>query len=96
VVRQITEPDATHDAEVLPMYVIRFEDGVEIEAFPDEVEVTETEKTAIEELLAYLREQADGYDRTGNTQKARDKDPHPFYQRAATFRTWANAVKATT
>ncbi len=39
VVRQITEPDATHDAEALPMYVIRFDDGAEIEAFPEEVQV---------------------------------------------------------
>lgn len=37
LVRTITEPDATHDAEVLPMYVIRFSDGVEIEAWPEEV-----------------------------------------------------------
>lgn len=38
LVRKIEEPDATHDAEVLPMYVVRFDDGVEIEAWPDEVE----------------------------------------------------------
>lgn len=37
LVRTITEPDATHDAEVLPMYVIRFADGEEIEAWPEEV-----------------------------------------------------------
>ncbi len=37
IVRTITEPDETHDAEVLPMYVIRFSDGVEIEAWPEEV-----------------------------------------------------------
>ena len=36
-VRTIDTPDATHDAEVLPMHVIRFEDGVEIEAWPEEV-----------------------------------------------------------
>lgn len=36
-VRTIDKPDATHDAEVLPMHVIRFEDGVEIEAWPEEV-----------------------------------------------------------
>jgi hypothetical protein len=36
-VRTISEPDSTHDAEVLPMYVIRFADGVEIEAWPEEV-----------------------------------------------------------
>ncbi len=39
VVGKITEPDADHDFEVLPMYRIRFADGVEIEAWPDEVEV---------------------------------------------------------
>lgn len=37
VVRVITEADATHDDEVLPMYVIRFTDGTEIEAWPEEV-----------------------------------------------------------
>lgn len=37
LVRAITEPDASHDAEVLPMYVIRFADGEEIEAWPEEV-----------------------------------------------------------
>lgn len=36
-VRTIDKPDATHDAEVLPMHVIRFEDGTEIEAWPEEV-----------------------------------------------------------
>ena len=37
VLRVITEPDETHDAEVLPMYRIRFEDGFEIDAWPEEV-----------------------------------------------------------
>lgn len=37
LVREITEPDASHDAEVLPVYVIRFPDGVEIEAWPEEI-----------------------------------------------------------
>lgn len=36
-VRTIDQPDATHDEEVLPMHVIRFEDGTEIEAWPEEV-----------------------------------------------------------
>lgn len=36
--RKITEADATHDMEVLPMYVIRFEDGTVIDAWPEEVE----------------------------------------------------------
>ncbi len=38
VVRTITEPDATHDREVLPMLVIRFPDGLEIEAWPFEIQ----------------------------------------------------------
>lgn len=37
VIRTITEPDASHDAEVLPMHVVRFADGVELEAFADEI-----------------------------------------------------------
>jgi hypothetical protein len=37
VVREINEPDEQHDAEVLPMYVICFDDGEEIEAWPEEV-----------------------------------------------------------
>lgn len=38
VVRTITEPEPGFDAESLPMHVIRFEDGTEIEAWPEEVE----------------------------------------------------------
>lgn len=38
LVRVIDAPDATHDAEVLPMYVVRFADGLEVEAWPEEVE----------------------------------------------------------
>ena len=37
IVREITEPDDDHGAEILPMYVIRFSDGVEIEAWPEEI-----------------------------------------------------------
>lgn len=37
LVRIVDQPDDSHDAEVLPMYVIRFPDGVEIEAWPEEV-----------------------------------------------------------
>ncbi len=37
VLRVIDQPDEAHDAEVLPMYVIRFTDGLEIEAWPEEV-----------------------------------------------------------
>lgn len=33
----VHEPDDEHDAEVLPMYRIRFDDGTEIEAWPEEV-----------------------------------------------------------
>jgi hypothetical protein len=39
VVRHYTEDDADHDiTEVGPMYRIRFADGTEIEAWPEEVE----------------------------------------------------------
>jgi hypothetical protein len=37
VVETITEPDATHDEEVLPMYRVQFEDGATIEAWPEEI-----------------------------------------------------------
>lgn len=38
IVREITEPDDEHDAEVLPMYVVRFtSDGAVIEAWPEEI-----------------------------------------------------------
>lgn len=40
IINKITEPDSTHDAEVLPMYRIRFEDGIELEAWPEEVETS--------------------------------------------------------
>jgi hypothetical protein len=30
-------PDDNHDAEVLPMFLIRMSDGLEIEAWPEEV-----------------------------------------------------------
>ena len=44
VVGDITKPDGTHDEEVLPMHRIRFEDGTEIEAWPDEIfDTTEQE-----------------------------------------------------
>lgn len=33
----IDTPDQKHDAEVLPMYEIQFEDGETIEAWPEEV-----------------------------------------------------------
>lgn len=33
----IKEPDDTHDAEVLPMYVVRTADGETFEAFSDEL-----------------------------------------------------------
>lgn len=37
IVKAITEADETHDKEVLPMFVIEFEDGTQIEAWPEEV-----------------------------------------------------------
>ena len=37
----VTQPDATHDAEVLPMYVIELEDGDILEAWPEEVLVAD-------------------------------------------------------
>ena len=37
IVREITKPDKEHDAEVLPMFLIRFEDGLQIEAWPEEI-----------------------------------------------------------
>lgn len=42
VVEKITEANDKFDAEVLPMYRIRFEDGEVIDAFPDEVEARYT------------------------------------------------------
>lgn len=37
VIRVISEPDDQHDAECLPMFGIRFDDGTEIEAWPEEI-----------------------------------------------------------
>lgn len=37
IVRTISEPDATHDIEALPMHVVRFNDGTEYEVWPDEL-----------------------------------------------------------
>lgn len=37
IVRDIIEPESDVDAEVLPMYVIRFPDGLEIHAWPEEI-----------------------------------------------------------
>ena len=36
IVAEITEPDETHDADVLPMYVITC-DGITFEAWPEEI-----------------------------------------------------------
>ena len=38
IIRKITEPGPDVDAENLPMYVIRFVDGAEIHAWPEDVE----------------------------------------------------------
>lgn len=53
VVRKITEPDDEHDEEVLPMYAIRFADGVEIDAWPEEVE--DVPLTLRDEIAALYR-----------------------------------------
>jgi hypothetical protein len=37
VLKTFTEEDENHDLEVLPMFLIRFDDGVEIEAWPEEI-----------------------------------------------------------
>lgn len=37
LMRVVDEPDDQHDEENLPMAVIRFGDGVEIEAWPEEI-----------------------------------------------------------
>jgi len=39
VIKEITVADETHDEEVLPMYVIQFDDGEQIEAYPEEIGV---------------------------------------------------------
>lgn len=44
VVRKISEPDEEHDAESLPMYRIRFNDGFEIDAFQNEFAATQEAK----------------------------------------------------
>jgi len=38
VVRAIRHADNAHDLEVLPMYIVRFEDGTQIEAWCDELQ----------------------------------------------------------
>jgi hypothetical protein len=37
LIKTITEPDFEHDIGSLPMYIIEFEDGEEIEAWPEEI-----------------------------------------------------------
>ena len=37
LVRTIVESDDDHDEESLPMHVVRFDDGTEIEAWPEEL-----------------------------------------------------------
>lgn len=41
LIKVIDIPDENHDAEVLPMFLIRFEDGVEIEAYFEEINTEE-------------------------------------------------------
>ena len=42
LVRTITEQDENHDQEVLPIHVIEFDDGIQIEAWPEEIEADYT------------------------------------------------------
>lgn len=44
VVHIVDTPDGEHDAEVLPMYGIRFDDGTVIEAWPEEVTEVRSEQ----------------------------------------------------
>lgn len=37
IIGYIDDVDAEHDQESLPMFKIRFEDGEEVEAWPDEI-----------------------------------------------------------
>ncbi len=37
IIKTIDRPDDTHDAEVLPMYIIEFGDEETIEAWPEEL-----------------------------------------------------------
>ena len=42
ILNKITEADDTHDQEPLPMYVVRFANGVQLEAWPEELHATNT------------------------------------------------------
>jgi len=46
LIRFITEPEPRFDEEVLPMAVIRFDDGTEIEAWPEELNNEDLEEEA--------------------------------------------------
>jgi hypothetical protein len=37
ILRKVSKPDKLHDAEVLPMYEIKFRDGTKIEAWSEEI-----------------------------------------------------------
>ena len=39
VIRTITEPEFGYDADVLPMHLVRFEDGLEMSIYPDELDM---------------------------------------------------------
>jgi cytochrome c peroxidase len=57
VIRTIDKPDATHDAEVLPMYEIQFPDGEIAQAWPEEViqpALTDKEMNAIGDEIAEI------------------------------------------
>ena len=46
-----SEPDANHDAEVLPMYEIRFRtDNTIIEAYPEELHMVDKIKSMLKEI----------------------------------------------
>lgn len=47
VLAKVTEPGDHHDAEVLPMYRIRFQDGTEVDAWPEEVEEPDPEAVLV-------------------------------------------------
>lgn len=61
VLAKIETPDQDHDEEVLPMYQIRFPDGFETDAWPEEVETGWTVKALAQSYEDYLSDQPDQY-----------------------------------
>lgn len=39
VIREVAEDDPNYDVEVLPVYIVRFDDGFEIGAWPEEIKL---------------------------------------------------------